>query len=45
MLKKWYLHPAEWWEFWYPQSSVQGGGMAGALLFIAIFGIMKFLEH
>lgn len=37
MFKQWWSHSAEWWEFWYPQSGVNGGGMIGAALFILIF--------
>lgn len=35
MFKRWLYHPAEWWEFWYPQSGYKGGGMIGAAMFIA----------
>ncbi len=37
MLKRWLTHPAEWWEFWYPQSGYAGGGMIGAAIFILTF--------
>lgn len=24
-LRRWLAHPAEWWQFWYPQSGWSGG--------------------
>jgi hypothetical protein len=37
IIKHWYYHPAEWWQFWYPQS-----GLPGALLFWALFYAVGF---
>lgn len=31
MLEKWFLHPAAWWQFWYPQSGALGGSIGGAI--------------
>ena len=28
----WRLHPAAWWEFWYPQSGMLGGFLTGSLI-------------
>ena len=40
MFKRWWFHPADWWEFWYPQSGAQGGGMVGAAIFIVAFSFL-----
>lgn len=35
-MKKWLLHPAEWWEFWYPQSGHIGGGLIGSAMIVLL---------
>ena len=40
-LAHWSLRPAAWWQFWYPQSGVIGGGIMGWLLLCALVEVSK----
>jgi hypothetical protein len=36
-LRKWLFHPAEWWQFWYPQSGLFGGLIIAYALILSLF--------
>lgn len=36
VLAHWSLHPAAWWQFWYPQSGPIGGFIMGWLLLCTV---------
>jgi hypothetical protein len=37
MFKRWWLRPARWYQFWYPQSGLFGGLMCGIVLAIVFY--------
>ena len=38
---KWWVYPARWWQFWYPQSGLPGGVIIGAIVIIAFEALKK----
>ena len=41
VLDWWRLHPAAWWQFWYPQSGMLGGFIAGWVVAITLVEMNK----
>lgn len=37
-LNKWFYKPAKWWQFWLPQSGMEGGAILGLIL--SVIGII-----
>lgn len=41
MVQQWFLHPAKWWEFWYPMSGIRGGCLIAAAVYTLDFAVSK----
>ena len=41
--KQWYFKPAKWWEFWLPQSGIEGGVILGAVLSLILFIVFNIM--
>jgi hypothetical protein len=40
----WWHHPAKRWEFWYPQSGLFGGLVAGFVAIVIVWWVLGLLE-
>lgn len=43
-LKTWWLAPAEWWQFWFPQSGGIGGAIFAAIAGSVVLVGLRFLS-